>query len=112
MEPNRNRLFVTSHLTAYTNRNTRLFGSLDGLTDHAQDCRMIRMIHMRYFFIHPVYGQHILNQIISSYAKEIDLLSEQVRDCGGRWNLNHNPNLYVMTVADSTFIQIIFGLFK
>ncbi|MNZ99010.1 hypothetical protein D3C78_1183190 [compost metagenome] len=112
MEPDRNRPLIAGHFSTYTDRNPRLLSSHNSLTNHSQYRWMVRMIHVCYFLVHPVYSQHILYKVVCSDTEEINLPGKQISDCRSSRNLYHDANLYVLTIRNASFTKLTFCIFK
>ncbi len=63
--------------------------------DQAQNGRVGRFIEVGDFFIHPVHGQRILDEIVCADAEKIASPRERIRHHRGRGNLNHHADFQV-----------------
>ena len=112
MEPQRDRLLVPGHFAADAYRNPRLLRGLNGLLQHAENGRVIRVIHVRDFLVHPVHGQDVLDQIIGADAEKVRFLGQQIGDGRRRRNLDHDTDLNAGIKSKAAGAQILFGLLQ
>ena len=61
------------------------------------------------FFIHPVYCQRILNEIVCSDTQKVDLSCERVGTNGGAWNFDHCANFEFVSDLDVRIAQLLFA---
>src|SRR5699024_10394076 len=98
------------HLSAHADPFVLVMRSFDHVMDQAQQCRMVRLVQIRYILIHAVGCECILDQVIRTDAEEVhDFRKLICKYCSG-WNLDHDADFDIVADVETVRLQFITAL--